>query len=136
MIAGNVGEPNILAEIRAGNEIAKLPLGIIRTGMILANISPPPSSNIIEPQRGTRSLYLCDLRLGFLALAPLYRFGFTPGRAFGRAEKATTSDLEIVLPERGARVASDGHGGSFRVCTVMNSLRSASANILRWRCLP
>src|SRR5262249_8829388 len=48
----------------------------------------------------------------------------------------TTVDLEIVLPERRARVASDGHGISFLLWASMNWLISASVNMRRWRRLP
>src|SRR5262245_40445593 len=134
VIVSDLGHQFVLAEIV--EQDSQQPFGLQRPGQMLCVFGPIAPRHIVEPQRGVRVLGLRDQQLRALALLPLYRFGFPLVGLLGRAEKATTSDLKIVLPERGARVASDGHGVTFRVCTVMNSLRSASVNILRWRFLP
>src|SRR5262249_11979378 len=91
----------------------------------LGGSSAPPRLGLLNPL------------LGLLPLGSLYRFRFAAGRAFRRAENPMTSDLEVVLPVRRARVAADGHGGtSFRVCAIMKSSRSESVNMRRWRFVP
>src|SRR5262245_45339001 len=96
-------------------------LGANSTGMMLANLLPVAARHIVEPQRCARSFRLRHQLAGALALLSLNYFGFALVGFLGRAEKATTVDLEIVLPERGARVASDGHAGeSLRVWLAMN----------------
>src|SRR5262245_15569288 len=124
VIPGDVRQQLVLAEELDHQRESSL--GIDSARSVLPVLLPEPASYVVEPQRGVRLLGLRDQCLRALVLGRLYFFGFAFRRLLCTSEKATISDLEIVLPERRARVASDGHGESFRVCTVMNSLRSAS----------
>src|SRR5262245_47889562 len=110
--------------------------GVRRAREMLRVLGPVAAGNVVEPQRRPRLLGLDNERLCLLPLLPLYGFGFAPSRLLRRSEKAVTLDLKVVAVERGAWIASDGHGESFRVWLVMNSLRSVSVNILRARRLP
>jgi hypothetical protein len=74
---------------------------------MLADFLPVSTSNIVKSQRRRHATGLRHMPLSLLTLDSLCRFGFPPGRAFGRAEKATTSDSEVVAPERRALVFDD-----------------------------
>src|ERR1700739_4116479 len=114
VVAGDVGEELVLAEEL--DQVTDLPLSVVGTGMMLPDLLPIASGDVIEPERCRCPAGLLNPLLRFLALDSLYRFRFAPGCALGRAVKAMTSDLEVVAPERRALVAADGHvGKSLRV---------------------
>ena len=74
--------------------------GVAGTDEVLSDLRPVTTGNIVEPQGCIGRAGLRNERLRLFAFLALYRLGFAFVRAFGRAEKATTVDLEIVLPER------------------------------------
>src|SRR3954453_5887774 len=119
IIVGKLGNQLVLAEELDQQPEQRPCVG--RARQMLRVLRPVAPSDIVKPQRGARGLDLRDVRLGALAFLAFYCFGFAPRRLLCRAEKAMTSDLEIVLPERRARVASDRHGESFRVWLATNS---------------
>src|SRR5262249_5081693 len=111
VVVGDLGDKLVLAE--EVNQQAKQRPRVRRPGKVLRVFLPVTPRDIVKPQRRARGFGLRNELLGALTFGPLYGLGFPPGRLLRRSEKATTSDLEIVLPERGARVASAGHGASF-----------------------
>jgi hypothetical protein len=74
---------------------------------VLPDLKPISAGNVIQPQRCARGLCLRDYLPSFLAFLSLYGLGFTPRCGFGTAEKAMTSHLEVVPPERRAAVLED-----------------------------
>jgi hypothetical protein len=115
VVAGDLGDQLVLA--KKLNQPCKLAPRIAgtMTSMMLPHLPPVAASNIVEPQRGPRGFRLHDVLLGALALDRLYFFGFPPGRGLGTPVKAITSPPKIVLPERRAGAAVEGHGTSLRV---------------------
>ena len=112
VVVGDLGDKLVLAE-KLQHQAKPAPH--VRASEMLRVLGPIAAGDVVEAQRRARVLGLCDQRLGALALGRLYFFGFAPRRFFCTSEKLTISDLEAVLPERRARVASERHGRSFRV---------------------
>src|SRR5262249_33193547 len=120
IVVGDLGQQLVLAKML--DQVADLPFGIVSPGVMLADFMPVATGQVVEPQRRCRGTHLGNMPLGLLAFGTYYRFRFAAGRAFRRAEKAMTSDLEVEAPVGRTRVLEDGHGESFRVCAAMNSL--------------
>jgi hypothetical protein len=68
--------------------------------MMLSDFGPVSHGNIVEAQGRARGLRLGNESFRPLPLGGLYFFGFAPVRDLGRAEKPTTSPLEVELEER------------------------------------
>src|SRR5262249_16273134 len=98
IVVGDIGQCPILA--KELDEQVESVLGALRTGMVLPHLLPLPSANVVQSQRSPCRLNLRNAQPRLLTLGLLYRFGFAPVRAFGRAVKATTSDLTAVCVER------------------------------------
>src|SRR6516164_1112911 len=104
---------------------------------MLPDLGPISRGHILESQRCSHHSLLRNMPPRSLALRALYRLGFSLGRGLRGAMKSMTSDLEIKLPERRARVTVDGHDGtSCRACDSINAATSASVNLLRGRRVP
>src|SRR5262249_55230595 len=136
VVAGDLSQELVLAEEL--DQERQPVLGTVSSSMMLPDFLPVPIGDVIEAQRGLGRRPLRDKPRRFLSLARLYFFGFAPRRAFRRAVKPMTSHLEVEVEIRRAAVSVlvDGHGTSFRVWLVMNSLRSASVNMRRGRFVP
>src|SRR6516162_3893150 len=122
VVVGDLGDELILAEkVQHEAEICPRVGGACEVLRVLGPIAP---GDVVELERRAR------------ALDRLYFLGFALVRLLCTSEKLTTSDLESILPERRARVATDGHGRSFRVWLAMKASRSASVNMRRIRFVP
>ena len=108
VVAGDVGDQLVLAE-----ELDQQPQAphVVPARPMLPVLGPITSGDVVEPQR-CRAPDLLNLRLGLLAFGRLYFFGFPLGRGLGRAVKAMTSELEVVLIVWRALVGEDGHAGT------------------------
>src|SRR6516225_2054318 len=134
VVVGDLGDELILAEkVQHEAEICPRVGGACEVLRVLGPIAP---GDVVELERRARVLGLRDQRPRALALDRLYFLGFALVRLLCTSEKLTTSDLESILPERRARVATDGHGRSFRVWLAMKASRSASVNMRRIRFVP
>ena len=80
-----------------------MPFGIFGTCVMLANFLPIAAGHVIEPQRRGRGFRLPHIPVGLLRFAALYRFGFALVPTLCRAEKAMTSDFEVILPVQADR---------------------------------
>jgi hypothetical protein len=105
VVVSDLSQQFVFAEKR--DQIAELPLSTTRADMMSTNFLPVAPGDIVEAQRCRCGSDLSEMPLCLLALGAFYRFGFAPGRALGRSEKAMTSDLEVVAPERRALVFDD-----------------------------
>src|SRR5262249_58055770 len=81
IIPRNLGQCLVLA--KELNQPAQFPPRVARAAVMLANLVPIATSDIVEGHRRARSLGLRDVLLRLLALGALYRFGFAPGRGLG-----------------------------------------------------
>ena len=114
IVAHDLGDELVLA--KEAEQHFEIAFGIGGTGVVLPDLDPISASDVVQSQRGARALDLPDQRLSLLTIGRFYFVGFALGRDLGRAVKAMTSELEVEVPERRARLAEDGHGGdSFRV---------------------
>src|SRR5262249_28043879 len=113
VVVGDLGDELVLAE-KVQHE-AEMHPGVRCACEVLRVLLPIAPGHVVELERGAGMLGLRDQRPRPLALDALYRFGFAARRLLRASEKLTISDLESVLPERRPRVASDGHGVTFRV---------------------
>jgi hypothetical protein len=114
VVIHDIGDQLVLAKV--ADQQIELVLGIGGTGVVLPHFGPVAPGDVVEAQRGARALDLPDQELRLLALGRLYLFRLAPGRAPRRAVKAMTSELEVEVEERRARVFVDGHmGESLRV---------------------
>ena len=108
VVAGDLGQEPVLAEML--DQEREPVLGALRARVMLPDFVPVAPGHIVEAQR-----CLCRRQLGnqcprLLALCRFYFFGFTSRRAFRRAMKPMTVELEVEMPERRARTSVDGHG--------------------------
>ncbi len=67
---------------------------MVRPYMMLTDFAPVPVNDMIEEKRSGRGLLFGNPLLRLFPLALLYRFRFSARRAFSRAVKPMTSDLE------------------------------------------
>jgi hypothetical protein len=114
VVARDLGQELVLA--KKLNQQREPVLGAIRPGVMLPDLLPVALGHIVELERGLGRRQLRDQPLRLLALGRLYFFGFAARRAFRRAVKPMTSDLEVEVPIWRARAAIERHAGeSLRV---------------------
>jgi hypothetical protein len=113
VVIDNLGDELVLAE--EVDQHAEQRPRVRRPGKVPRVLGPVASGHVVNAQRRARLLGLRDQELSPLALGRFYLLCFPPGRAFRRPVKAMTSPPEIVVPERRARLAVEGHGTSLRV---------------------
>src|SRR5262245_35598343 len=92
IVVGDVGDQRILA--KEVEQIADLPFGVPRTGMMLTDLEPIAAGNSVERERGCGGTRQRHLAFSLFACVALYRFGFAFVGLFSRAVKRTTVDLE------------------------------------------
>src|SRR5437868_11865797 len=109
VVAANLGQELVLA--KELDQQREPMLGAVGTRVMLPALTPIPPRHIVEAQRGARGRGLRNVLLGPFALGGLYFFRVPPSRAFGRAVKAMTSDLEVEVPIWRARAAIERHAG-------------------------
>src|SRR6516225_5934519 len=133
IVVGDVGDKPVLAE-EVEQQSGYVPR-VVRTDMMLANFVPVAASDIIEAERSLRRLDLSDVPLRVLTHGRFYFFSVSLRPGLGRAEKAMTSDFEVVLPIRRFCRLVDRQP-SLRLRRSISSSRSSSVNRMRGFFLP